>query len=112
MPKTIKHDEGKPQYSDLPVLTLRSVTKAFNYGQKKYGKFNYTNGLEWLRYYDACQRHLSSWLMSEDIDDESGNYHVDHAIASLMMLRENIHLNRGTDDRNAAYKQPNTKKKR
>jgi hypothetical protein len=104
MPKTIKHDEGKAQYSDLPVLTLRSVTKAFNYGQKKYGKFNYTNGLEWLRYYDACQRHLADWLISKDIDDESGNHHIDHAIASLMMLRENIHLNKGVDDRNKHYK--------
>jgi hypothetical protein len=45
-------------------------------------------------------------MTGEDID-ESGNHHIDHAIASLMMLRENIHLNKGKDNRNSAYlKQP------
>lgn len=102
--KTIKNDEGKPKYSDLPVKTLRSVTKAFNYGAKKYAKYNYTKGLEYTRYYDACLRHLEAWREFEDIDVESGNHHIDHAIASLMMLRENLHLNTGTDDRNPSYK--------
>lgn len=102
--KTIKNDDGKTQYSDLPVKTLRSVAKAFNYGAKKYSKFNYTKGLEWLRYTDACQRHMESWKEFEDIDPESTNHHIDHAIASLMMLRENIHLNVGEDNRNKIYK--------
>lgn len=102
--KTIKNDDGKTQYSDLPVKTLRTVAKAFNYGAKKYEKFNYTKGLEWLRYTDACQRHLESWKEFEDIDPESQNNHIDHAIASLMMLRENIHLNVGEDNRNKIYK--------
>lgn len=104
--ETLKFDQGKVQYSDIPQLALESVAKVFNYGSKKYSKFNYCHGTEWLRYYDACQRHLSSWMKGEDID-ESLNHHVDHAIASLMMLRENIHLNKGTDNRNPIYKQLN-----
>ena len=100
--ETIKHDTGKWRMSDLPQKTLVSVCGAFNYGEGKYGKFNYIHGTSWLRYYDACQRHLNSWMLGEDID-ESGNHHLDHAIASLMMLRENIHLKRGLDDRNHEY---------
>lgn len=101
--QTLKFDEGKPCMSDLPQLTLMSVAKTFNYGAKKYEKFNYTHGTEWLRYYDATQRHMQAWMTSEDID-ESSNHHIDHAICSLMMLRENIHLNKGVDNRNQAYK--------
>lgn len=98
----LKFDTNKWRMSDLPQKSLLSVCKAFNYGANKYGKFNYSNGMEWSRYYDACQRHLQSWMTGEDID-ESTNHHIDHAIASLMMLRENIHMNRGLDDRNHEY---------
>jgi len=100
--ETIKHDEGKTCLSDVPQLSLMSVAKVFNYGAKKYSKFNYSSGTSWLRYYDACQRHLNSWIIGEDID-ESFCHHIDHAIASLMMLRENIHLNKGEDNRNKIY---------
>lgn len=101
--ETLKFDEGKPCISDIPQHSLMSVAKVFNYGAKKYAKFNYSHGTNWLRYYDAAQRHMHAWITMEDID-ESTNHHLDHAIASLMMLRENIHLNRGTDDRNPVYK--------
>jgi hypothetical protein len=47
-------------------------------------------------------------MIGEDIDESTHN-HIDHAIASLMMLRENIHLNRGDDDRNDIYKQQQLK---
>lgn len=106
--ETIKFDEGKPCISDVPQLALMSVAKVFNYGAKKYAKFNYSHGTNWLRYYDATQRHLHSWMTGEDID-ESSHSHLDHAIASLMMLRENIHLNRGEDDRNEVYKKQQLK---
>lgn len=103
---TIKFDEGKPCISDIPQKSLISLAKVFNYGANKYSKFNYLGGTDWLRYYDACQRHLNSWIVGEDID-ESTNNHIDHAIASLMMLRENIHLNKGKDNRSEVYKQLN-----
>lgn len=101
-PGTIKFDEGKTCLSDVPQLSLMSVAKVFNYGSSKYSKFNYSAGTQWLRYYDACQRHLNSWMTGENID-ESKCHHIDHAIASLMMLRENIHLNKGEDNRNKIY---------
>lgn len=100
--ETLKFDEGKPCFSDLPQLALMSVAKTFNYGANKYSKFNYSGGTNWLRYYDAAQRHMHSWMIGQDID-ESTHHHIDHAIASLMMLRENIHLNTGTDNRNKVY---------
>lgn len=101
--ETIKFDEGKPCMSDIPQLSLMSVAKVFNYGAKKYSKFNYSGGTDWLRYYDAAQRHMNAWMTGEDIDESSFS-HIDHSIASLMMLRENMHLNTGVDNRNPIYK--------
>ena len=97
-----KFDQGKPSFSNLPQLALIETVKAFDYGAAKYDKFNYSKGTEWLRYYDACQRHLHAWLTGEDID-ESGNHHVSHAIASLMMLLDAIKLGNGIDNRNPVY---------
>lgn len=94
----IKHDQGKVEYSDIPPNALESVAKVFNYGAKKYAKFNYNGGMEYLRYYDAAIRHMQAWVRGQDID-ESSCHHIDHAIASLLMLRENIHLGTGTDNR-------------
>ena len=101
--ETLKFDEGKPCISDIPQLSLISLAKVFNYGAKKYSKFNYSGGTEWLRYYDATQRHMNSWMTGEDVDESTHN-HIDHAIASLMMLRENMHLKTGVDNRNSIYK--------
>jgi hypothetical protein len=69
--ETIKFDEGKPCMSDVPQLSLMSVAKVFNYGANKYSKFNYSHGTNWLRYYDAAQRHLNAWMIGEDIDELS-----------------------------------------
>lgn len=104
----IKNDSGKPQFSDLPQKALMSVTKTFNYGASKYNKFNYSGQVKALRLYDACQRHLHSWMLSKDID-ESGNSHISHAIASLLMLEEAILNNTIIDDRNPVYKIQNKK---
>lgn len=100
--KVKKFDTNKPQFSDLPQKALLNTVKAFNYGGNKYGKFNYSGEIEALRLYDACQRHLHSWITGEDID-ESGNSHISHAIASLMMLEEGILNKTVMDDRNKIY---------
>ena len=47
--------------------------------------------------------HRNHYMTGEDIDESSHN-HIDHTIASLMMLRENMHLGTGVDNRNPIYK--------
>jgi hypothetical protein len=101
--KVSKYDDNKPSFSDLPQKALLSVVKSFNYGAKKYKKFNYSGNIESLRLYDACQRHLHSWMISDDVD-ESGNSHLSHAIASLLMLEDGIINGTIVDTRNPIYK--------
>lgn len=101
--KTIKDDKEKPRVSMIPTDVLMDIAKAFTYGANKYGEYNYSLGIEYTRLYDAAQRHMNSWIMGEDID-ESTNHHIDHAIASLIMLKHQINNNKGTDNRNKIFK--------
>lgn len=38
------------------------------------------------RYYDAAMRHIHSWWLGEQIDAESGQHHLAHAICCLVFL--------------------------
>lgn len=99
----VKFDSGKPRMSTVPQLALMEVAKVFTYGANKYAAHNYSKGMEYSRYIDACHRHINAYLTGEDID-ESGCYHIGHAIASLMMLMDNQLTKTGNDDRNETYK--------
>lgn len=72
---------------------------ALTYGMKKYGKYNFRKGIEFTALADACMRHLTAWLEGEDNDPESGLSHIDHALASLAMLKDMITRKPDMDDR-------------
>lgn len=105
--KAIKHDGGKPRFSLTPQLALDEVLKGFEHGAVEYGLFNYSKGMNYLRYYDAKMRHSRAWLKGEDID-ESGIHHLALSICNDLMLLDNILTGQGIDDRNKIYQ----KKKR
>jgi hypothetical protein len=97
-----KYDYGKIRYSTVPNYALEEVIQAFTYGADKYEAYNYSKGMNYTRYIDAALRHINAYLRGEDID-ESGNTHLSHAVASLMMLMDNIKIGSGNDDRNPNY---------
>ncbi len=82
-----KNDAGKPRISLIPKDAIWGIARGLSYGEKKYGTHNFRNGIEYSRLADACLRHLTAWLECENIDSESGNSHLDHALASLAMLK-------------------------
>lgn len=82
-----KNDSGKSRISLIPTDALVGMGNALKYGEQKYGTHNYRNGLAFSRLVDACLRHLSSWNEGENNDPESGLSHLDHALASLAMLK-------------------------
>jgi hypothetical protein len=69
------------------------------YGAKKYGRYNYLNGMEWTRLIAALDRHVSAFNDGENCDQESGLNHLYHAGACVMMLIEFYEKNLGTDNR-------------
>ncbi len=82
-----KHDNGKPKLSIIPTDALWGMAKALTYGANKYSLHNFRNGIDYTRLADAAMRHLTVWMEGEELDKESGNSHLDHAMASLAMLK-------------------------
>lgn len=84
----IKYDEAKPNYSYLPAFALDEVAKVMTYGAKKYGGFNYLQGISYTRLLSASMRHCFAYLRGEDLDPESGLPHWAHLAANALMLGE------------------------
>lgn len=94
-----KNDSGKPRISLIPKEALWGMANAFTYGANKYAAHNFKNGIDYSRLADAAMRHLSAYMDGENIDDESGNCHLDHALASLAMLKFMSVNRKENDDR-------------
>jgi len=60
--------------------------------------------MEYTRLADAAYRHLSQFMDGEDIDQESGNNHLFHALASIAMLVDMTENNPDMDDRHKPKK--------
>lgn len=84
----IKADQDKVDLSLVPLSTLEGLARAFMVGEKKYGRYNFTKGMESHRFVAAALRHITSWNDGESLDPETGNHHLWHALASIAMLIE------------------------
>ena len=84
----IKADGGKLRYDLLPPKAIEGIAKIFTYGASKYDDNNWLKSEYPDRYYAACMRHLAEIRKGTIVDPESGLYHFDHAIVSLIMYRE------------------------
>jgi len=81
-----KDDAEKPDLSLLPREALEATARAFEYGAKKYGRYNYIQGMDWHRIIAAAMRHITAFNAGEDKDKESGLSHLAHASAAINML--------------------------
>jgi hypothetical protein len=97
--KGSKNDSGKAPLHMIPEEALTGMAEAFDFGAKKYERFNYKKGIEITRITDSLRRHTLAYLRGEDIDPESGLHHTKHILANAAML-EFMRINRPEmDDR-------------
>lgn len=82
----VKHDDTKVDLSLLPREFLEETAKAFMAGEKKYGRYNYTGGMDWHRIIASTLRHITAFNDGEDLDAETGCIHLGNAAAGLAML--------------------------
>lgn len=94
-----KYDSGKPPITLLDRNFLEGAAQVMRYGSTIYGLHNWAAGISHRRLADAAMRHIIAWASGEDTDPESGLPHIDHASASLNMLRGNQRLHPELDDR-------------
>lgn len=81
-----KHDSGKPDLSLVPRVLIEAVAQALQFGEGKYGRYNYLKGFDSHRLIAACLRHLIAYQDGENLDPESNLPHLSHAVACLAML--------------------------
>ena len=53
-----KHDTGKVDISLVPLVATEAEARALMFGEKKYGRYNYTQCFETSRLVAACLRHV------------------------------------------------------
>lgn len=83
--KGIKFDDEKPSVAYIPVEGIFEEGRAFKAGEKKYGPWNYKNGMAITRPLAGAIRHIFQFLAGEDIDKETGAHHLGCARANLSM---------------------------
>lgn len=96
----VKSDHSKPDMSLIPRAAKVGIALAMMDGEKKYGRYNYLEGMDWSRLIGAADRHLSAFNDGEDDASDSKLNHLYHAAANLCMLIEYHEKGIGNDNRN------------
>lgn len=100
MAKAKKNDQEKVKIHLIPYFFLYAIAKVLMFGAKKYGAWNWSEGFDWDRPFDALMRHLNAWWAGEDTDEETGYSHLWHAGCNIMFLIMHEHKGLGNDTRN------------
>lgn len=100
-----KSDGGKPDLGLIPLCALEECAKAFMLGEKKYSRYNFTEGIAVNRLLSAALRHINQSIWESDKDSESNEMHLGHAMASLSMAIYMIKHKPELDDRFVTIKE-------
>lgn len=83
-----KADQGKPDWSLLPLDVVEETVRVLTAGAKKYARDNWQKVPDAdQRYFAAALRHLTAWQKGEHLDPETGLSHLGHAMCCLVFLR-------------------------
>lgn len=83
-----KHDAGKARWDLMPWEALRPVVVVLGHGAAKYAPDNWRRVPKARdRYFAAALRHLVAWREGEQLDPESREPHLAHALRSLLFLQ-------------------------
>ena len=102
-PLAERYNEGKADYSLLPLHLLEGAVKVMAKGAEKYSAWNWAKGMPWSTPYACAMRHLAAWYRGETYDAETGENHLDHAICNLLMLKHFADTYQDGDDRPIDY---------
>ena len=84
--RSLRYNNGKPDFSLLPMSTLTEVVRVLEYGASKYERNNWLKPTSWDISYACLMRHMSAWQAGEDNDPESGRSHLAHAACNILQM--------------------------
>ena len=84
----LKYDQGKVDWSILPISASEEIIRVFEFGAKKYARANFLEGggLNYSRVLNSLLRHTYAFTRGEDRDPETGLSHLAHAGCNIYML--------------------------
>jgi hypothetical protein len=82
-----RYNDGKPDYSLIPMHLLAGEARVWQIGAKKYARNNWMKGMPWSVPFACIMRHLAAWQNGEDLDPETGESHLDHISCNVRMLQ-------------------------
>lgn len=91
---------GKVSFSEIPLHLLAGTARVMMKGARKYAKYNWAKGMPYSVCFDCAMRHMLKWFYcGEELDPETMEHHLDHAICNLIFLKHYIHTYQDGDDR-------------
>jgi len=88
--KGLKADSGKNRMDLIPWPAVWAMANVRQFGAEKYRPWDWDKGIEYSRLAAAALRHITAWLSGEDLDPESGQSHIAHALTGLAFLETYI----------------------
>lgn len=82
--KALRFDEGKPKWHLVHFRSLEPLVRALEFGELRYGAFNWQKPFEKERILNSAMRHLIKLMDGEELDSESGLPHIGHLMANAM----------------------------
>lgn len=91
---------NKAPLSALPPSAQIHAAMAMNYGNEKYGFYNFRGSkVSLIMYIEAIDRHKAALLDGEDYDPDSGELHASHIMAGAAIIIDAKEHGNLVDDR-------------
>jgi hypothetical protein len=84
--RSLRYNNGKPDYSLIPLAAMKEAAHVLEYGATKYAVDNWMKPTNWRVSYACLMRHMSAWQSGEDLDPESQRNHLGHAMCNILQL--------------------------
>lgn len=94
-----KFDNGKPSWSLLPADAMTRLVQVYDIGARKYGRENWSKGMDYHLVFDALMRHAWAWWSGEERDPEDGQHHLASVAWCALTLMAYQIRGVGKDDR-------------
>ena len=107
-----RFNKGKLRWRNIPMFLVRPLVKVGQFGEEKYGTYNFLKGLPVLDTVDSLHRHLDAFLdpNESDYDEESGCHHLAHLAWNSLVALYHLKNRPELDDRFKPIKEDNITK--
>ncbi len=86
--KALKDTKDKPALAEFPLSAIEAGMRAFEYGKKKYDRFDWLKGHSANDLICAIIRHALAMQWSSEYAEDSHLKHIDHILANAAMYVE------------------------